>query len=407
MGESVLSLEPLVEELWTNKQRQMNSIHYTISYRGSFKPELPHHFISNYLEVPSKKDLILLIENNQIEKIPVVFDPFTGRGTTTIQANVLGAIGWGNDINPMGKHILKALTNPPILEEVEKRLDDIPFMKKRFDLNSKEVKQLGLKAFYHKNTLQQILNLKDYMLKDNLDHVDRFIEIIAMSRLHGHSQGFFSAYSFPQISVNHESQKKINKKYGSPISKDIKSRIYKKAKESLSGYEKLDSLLLVNQFNKITDFDIKSLPKKDYPNNSVDMIITSPPFLAQVDYLTDNWLECWFLSINQDEFKKNLIQTQSLETWKDFMLESLKQMYRVIKPESFCIIEAGDVSNGKGKPKVYLDDILVTLGEEVGFQVVKRVIHQQNFTKLSNCFNIENNKKGVNTQRIVLFSKKE
>ena len=42
----------------------------------------------------------------------------------------------------------------------------------------------------------------------------------------------------------------------------------------------------------------------------MDFIVTSLPFLAQVDYLADNWLKFWFLNISKEEFKDNLIQTE-------------------------------------------------------------------------------------------------
>jgi len=400
-------VKPVIKELWTNKQRQMSSIHYTVSYRGSFKPELPEYFIRNYLDLPNKERIRKFIQNGEIEKIPIVFDPFVGRGTTIIQANIMGAIGWGNDINKMSRKIIAALTNPPTLEEVKCRLNEIPLDCERDDLDSTEIKELGLKAFYHKETLKQLLNLKDYLAKDDIDHVDRFIEIVAMSRLHGHSAGFFSAYSFPQFSVSPISQLKINQKHGNPIKKDIKPRIIKKARESLADSKEYSIMRFLNKYNKLTSFDIRSLPSDIYPDNSVDLIITSPPFLAQVDYISDNWLECWFMAINQDEFKGNLVQTPNLERWSIFMEESLSTMFRVLKPNHYCIIEVGDVNNvnRKTKDKIFLDDIISEIGTQVGFSINKRIIHKQYFTKLSNCFNVENNKKGVNTQRLVIFEK--
>jgi len=400
-------VKPVIKELWTNKQRQMSSIHYTVSYRGSFKPELPEYFIRNYLNLPNEERIHKLIQNREIEKIPIVFDPFVGRGTTVIQANIMGAIGWGNDINKMSHKIIAALTNPPTLEEVKCRLDEIPFDCERDDLDSTEIETLGLKAFYHKETLKQLLNLKDYLAKEDIDHIDRFIEIVAMSRLHGHSSGFFSAYSFPQFSVSPTSQLKINQKHGNPIKKDIKPRIIKKAKESLSDLDKYSLMKSLSKYNKVTSFDIRSLPSDIYPDNSVDLIITSPPFLSQVDYIADNWLECWFLGIDQDEFKEKLVQTPNLERWSNFMEESLSTMFRVLKPNHYCVVEVGDVNNTnkKTKDKIFLDDIISEIGIQVGFTIYKRIIHQQYFTKLSNCFNVENNKKGVNTQRLVIFKK--
>ena len=63
-----------VGEFWTAKQRQAHPIHYTVSYRAAFKPELPSFFIQEYLGKKKK----------------VVLDPFGGRGTTAIQANLDG-----------------------------------------------------------------------------------------------------------------------------------------------------------------------------------------------------------------------------------------------------------------------------------------------------------------------------
>lgn len=71
----------IVGEFWTSRQRQMHSLHYAVSYRASFKPELPDYFIRRYTKPGD-----------------VVFDPFAGRGTTVLQANILGRIGWGNEI---------------------------------------------------------------------------------------------------------------------------------------------------------------------------------------------------------------------------------------------------------------------------------------------------------------------
>src|SRR5439155_1768640 len=35
--------------------------------------------------------------------------------------------------------------------------------------------------------------------------------------------------------------------------------------------------------------------------NSIDLIVTSPPFLDVVDYATDNWLRCWFNGIKEEQ----------------------------------------------------------------------------------------------------------
>ena len=73
----------LVNEFWTAKQRQAHAIH-EISYRACFKPQLPEFFISRLTE-PGES----------------VHDPYMGRGTTPVQAALMGRKPIGNDVNPL------------------------------------------------------------------------------------------------------------------------------------------------------------------------------------------------------------------------------------------------------------------------------------------------------------------
>src|ERR1041384_3567209 len=65
-------LDYFVNEFWTAGQRQAHSLH-EVSYRACFKPQLPEFFISR-LTAPGAS----------------VYDPFSGRGTTALQAALMG-----------------------------------------------------------------------------------------------------------------------------------------------------------------------------------------------------------------------------------------------------------------------------------------------------------------------------
>jgi DNA modification methylase len=77
-----LNIPSFVNEFWTSRQRQANSLH-EISYRACFKPQLPRFFIE-LLTRPRER----------------VCDPFSGRGTTAIEAGILDRNVVANDINP-------------------------------------------------------------------------------------------------------------------------------------------------------------------------------------------------------------------------------------------------------------------------------------------------------------------
>ena len=87
-------------EFWTSRQRQASSLH-EISYRACFKPQLPRFFIN-----------LLTHEGN------IVYDPFGGRGTTAIEAGLLGRRVIVNDANPLSRVLTEPRFFPPFVEDV-------------------------------------------------------------------------------------------------------------------------------------------------------------------------------------------------------------------------------------------------------------------------------------------------
>ncbi len=372
-------IRKIEDEFWTSKQRQESPLHYILSYRASFKAELPDFFIRQF--------------SNQGD---IVLDPFGGRGTTALQANLLRRIAFHNDINPISEKIAYAKTRPVSISEITKRLQSL-------DLTSDVAldEHRDLLAFYHPETLKELLNLKQ-AIRQNYDDVNRFIELVAVSRLHGHSDGFFSAYSFPQIAVSPEAQRKINaKRKQEPPYREVKSRILRKAKLSLQGAERFQERFPESLKNKIQTGDCRQMNWIE--SETVDLVVTSPPFLDKVDYVKDNWLKAWFYGVSNDAFKESLMQTSDLEEWKIFMRETLKELYRVVKENGTVVIEVGEVIYKN--QRVNLDEIVAELGEQVGFSLQAILINKQRFTKLSNCFGVSNNEKGTNTNRCVVLTK--
>ncbi len=371
------------DEFWTAKQRQMSSLHYSNSYRGSYKPELPEYFISRYTKEGD-----------------VVGDPFGGRGTTILQAALMNRIGVSNDINPLSERLAYPKVHPVTVEQIAKRLEEID-LSQNVDLSNEE----DMSMFYHKDTYKELINLRNY-LKTHRDDVDRFIEMTAISRLHGHSNGFFSTYSFPQFSIPKTSQIKINKTRAlEPDYRDVKSRILKKAKTTLKsgGIEELQK---ISHLHKFTCSDSRTL--HGWEDESVDLIVTSPPFLNQVDYVTDNWIENWFCGIPQESIEDKIVQTPDLHIWRDFISDTLSALHRVLKKDGLLAMEVGEV---KYQGNILnLDEILVNLTcskkyNMDQFRVKEIFVQSQQFTKLANCFRVKNNELGTNTHRIVLMEK--
>ena len=371
-----------VNEYWTSKQRQSNPLH-EISYRACYKAELPRFFITL---LSKEKD--------------VVYDPLAGRGTTVIEAALLNRNIIANDINPLSTILSKTRLIIPSLEEVSRRLSEIKFRR-------------GLKAnvdismFYHPETESEIVSLRNYLIKKGEnkeeDFVDTWIRMVATNRLTGHSKNFFSVYTLPpNQAVTQERQKKINKlRKQKPVYKDVKFIIMKKTRDLTSGLNSaiVDQLNRIGEKSKFLNEDARFTSQ--IKSNSVNLTVTSPPFLDIVNYVEDNWLRCWFNNINAKVVADKITVTRKLEEWQNIMGEVFTELYRITKQDGFVAFEVGEIKKGKIK----LDEHVVPLGLKAGFECLAVIVNLQKFTKTANIWGVNNNAVGTNTNRIVLFRK--
>ncbi len=373
-----------VNEFWTARQRQANSLH-EVSYRACFKPQLPRFFIERLTQLGD-----------------VVYDPFMGRGTTAIEAALLGRVPFGNDINPLSLTLTSPRLLPPTLEQVEARLRDIR-------LTDHDEFPKDLLAFYHPDTLRGICALKKHFLKNansrrssSTAAVDQWLCMIALNRLTGHSPGFFSVYTLPpNQAVSLASQLKINaKRKQTPPRRDVIKIILKKSNQLLGDVtpdirQTLRSVAEAARFINAPANDTRELPPE-----SVALAVTSPPFLDVVQYADDNWLRCWFLGI--DPKSVAITAPKKIEAWAVVMTNVFRELHRVLKIGGHIAFEVGEVHGGKTK----LEETVLPCGVAAGFDPLLVLINDQKFTKTANCWGVDNMSKGTNTNRIVVFLKK-
>ena len=252
-------------EFWTSRQRQASSIH-EISYRACFKPQLPRFFIS-LLTKP--KD--------------TVYDPFAGRGTTTIEAALMGRKTIANDINPLSRILSEPRLASPSIDQVSNRLAEIPFQKA-----SKN--DLDLSMFYHSQTESEPRSLRSYLAKkqeESLDdNIDRWIRMVATNRLTGHSKGFFSVYTMPpNQAVSAARQEKLNlKRSQNPEYRDVKTIILKKSCQLIRNLTDEQLGNLRNAAKSAVFLQNDAAETENIPTASVNLTVTSPPFLNIVQY---------------------------------------------------------------------------------------------------------------------------
>lgn len=371
-----------INEYWTSRQRQTASIQ-EISYRACFKPQLPRFFIE-FLTGPGD----------------TVYDPFAGRGTTVLEAALLGRKVAANDINPLSKILTEPRLDPPLLRDIERRLAEIPSSQ-----NSHHA--LDLSMFYHPQTEAEILSLRDYLYTKSItrteDHIDRWIRMVATNRLSGHSKGFFSVYTMPpNQAVSAERQSIINRKRNQkPEYRNTRDIIIKKSKQLMRNMDKGQIKRLKEASQDALFLEKDASRTCEIGDQSINLTVTSPPFLNVVQYSSDNWLRCWFNCIEMNSIEKKITMAATLKEWETVMKGVFKELFRVTSPGGWVAFEVGEVRNGK----INLEETVVPLGLQCGFTCAGVMVNRQNFTKTSNIWGIKNNQAGTNSNRIVLFTR--
>lgn len=371
-----------VNEFWTSRQRQAASLH-EIAYRACFKPQLPRFFI----EILSQKG-------------DVVYDPFSGRGTTVLEAGLLERNIISNDVNPLSIILTLPRFYIPDSVQLEKRMDEISFSKNPNN-------ELDLSMFYHPKTEAEIISLRNYLSQRKEackeDRLDNWIRMIATNRLTGHSLGFFSVYTLPpNQAVYAENQKKINQKRNQkPEYRDVKKLILKKTRTLLNGMTQETKMNLAEVGSNAVFLNKDARETNDIPSNSVQLTVTSPPFLNIVQYSKDNWLRCWFNDIDIESVAKKITMSRTMEDWSSVMGQVFHELFRITKPQGWIAFEVGEIRKGTVK----LEELIVPIGIQAGFNCKAILINRQQFTKTANIWGIDNNSKGTNSNRVVLFQK--
>jgi DNA modification methylase len=116
--------------------------------------------------------------------------------------------------------------------------------------------------------------------------------------------------------------------------------------------------------------------------STVDIILTSPPYLAAQTYAKDNWLRLWLLGYDYRDIKPTYIETGSVEQYGKRMTDVFQALARMLKPGGVLVCVAGDVklpgSARKGQCRIFrTGQFLATIcrSEQVGLDIEKREKH--------------------------------
>lgn len=310
-----------------------HSLHYLVSYPVSFPWTLPQFFISKYTQ---KGDIVL--------------DPFCGSGTTLLEAGLSGRVALGVDSDPIAIRIARAKLQPSDITEVTLRVQDLnlsrPAVLNRY--------QEFFSPFFDVATFRELLGLRQ-ALEGQDDSSSNFIEVLALSLLHGHSAGYFSTYTYPQIALSPHEQFQLNlKRRQTPDYRAVAPRLLRKAAIVTSDGVPV-ALRMRPTLHRVVEGDPRDLGFVE--TGSVTLTVTAVPYPGMRDLRQEQWLKVWFTGLeSRPAWHPRL---DSLEAWAEYMNEILFELARVTKSGGRAVLDTREVKLASGN--VYLDEELLSL----------------------------------------------
>ncbi|EIX9247227.1 hypothetical protein MLE57_004127 [Klebsiella pneumoniae] len=279
----------------------------------------------------------------------LVYDPFCGSGTVLLEAWLKGRDAVGTDLNPYACLISRAKLNPYMphdVDNVNEKLDYyatlVAKIKPKVTLD--EIPE-WVREFYNPETLVDLLTWVKVLKSSN----DDFGLACLLSLAHHQRPGFLSypsSHTVPYLRTKKFPPSEFPELYEyRPVLPRLKKKI-------LRVYNSLPSL----------DF---SLSRNIYQQSAssieterkVDAIITSPPYMGQLDYARDNRLRLYLMGVeNWSELNKE-ISPSATRFVEDFSL-CLNSWRKNLRHGGKLAIFVGTTTN---TTKKRLDDIVIDL----------------------------------------------
>lgn len=360
-----------LNDSWKEKKRNWgHSLHSMASRGGSFPPALAAYFIENFSKPGD-----------------VVLDPFSGKGTTPLQACLSNRKGIGVDITPEAYILTAAKTMEINHDAAVKYLRQLKFNKSKKQ-NAKLLKEVpdNVKVFYHDDVLEQLISLREALKEDySLDHIDYLGETpsfeleqhleesfqakrerkekmqrakfaqywlgVLVGILHGSSELSLSVPCSHSFSMSPGYVKNYSAKHGleKPQRDVLECMIKRSAKLQSDGANSYSGRAILGS----------AMQLPEYLKGSVDLIVTSPPYFTAQTYAWDNWLREWFLGFDFKEVRTKTLHTGVVDKYAAGINEHLREAYAALKPKSWAFVVVGDVIKKKVTkidPKNYSGD---------------------------------------------------
>ena len=270
----------------------------------------------------------------------VVFDPFSGRGTTVFQALLQSRNAAGCDTHPVAVCVSAAKCDPPDFQAAHTRL--VELRQGWYEPNDGNWSGLIGEFFalcFHPETLRQVRYLRSVLDWRNRQD-DRFIAALCLGALHGESQrspNYFSNRMPRTISTKPDYSVQWWRRQGcTPPRRNV--------------FEVLERMLAyrfrtppAEKRGRVVQTDARHASDA-FPElrGHVTDVITSPPYLDTTNYREDQWLRLWFLGADPaPHYPTRDDRHSSKDAYWAFLEQSWKGLSPLLAERARLVIRIG------------------------------------------------------------------
>ncbi len=301
-----------------NRTRSVNQYltHWIYPYKGKFHPQM----------------IRALLNIIGLEQGDTVLDPFIGSGTTAVESQLLGINCIGIDISPLCVLQSKVKTES---------IDVLPQIVEWKDRITKRVRP-------------SLFNLEGKTIDD-------VISLIPDEKV----KNFYRMAKLVAISDN----ARRGREFSNAFLKNLDVMI-----SSVSDYVEIVKKLDL----KLGGMDIKIGDSRALPlnNESVDGIVTSPPYSIALDYVSNDAHALKELGYDLSEIREEFVGVRGkgqtrIDLYNEDMKKSLGEMFRVLKPKKYAVIVIGNATYMEREIKTV--EFIIDYAEKIGFKLVKNI----------------------------------
>lgn len=284
----------------------------------------------------------------------LVYDPFSGSGTIALEAWLARRRVLANDLSPYAYLLTRAKLFPYVsisdaladIENVEKSI------KRRYDQVDLRSVPRWVRQFFHPKTLREIVAWNTALKKKHLF----FLQGCLLGILHHQRPGFLSfpsSHTVPYLRLKKFPPNRFPELYEY---RSLRERLEAKVRRALKRLPALNPTVSRHCFSKNAAIFT--------PVDHIDAIITSPPYMRQLNYGRDNRLRLWLLGVA--DWKKLDKRVSPSEVVFLSLMRSCLTLWRdILSSHGRCVLILGD-----SRSRIYdltLPDVITKLAvEEIG-----------------------------------------